>query len=67
MTFKELSELRNLSLKDLTAELALAHHEHYKLRLDIGTNQSNAIHKLRALKKYVARLETVKSAIKSSI
>lgn len=53
-----LEELRKSSLKNLLEELKKVQRENIQLRMQVKTGQSKDIHKLRGIKKYIARLQT---------
>lgn len=54
-----LEEIRKSSLKNLEEELKKAQRENIQLRMQVKTGQSKDIHKLRAIKKHIARLQTI--------
>lgn len=54
-----IQEIRALSDKELTTELAKARRELVRLKLAVRSGQEKATHKVRSYKNYVARLSTV--------
>lgn len=61
-----MEELRKASGKTLAEELAHARREHTKLSIGVKTGQSKAIHELRNLRRYIARLQTVQNNLSPS-
>ena len=61
-----LPELKKLSLPELLQEIAKNQHVLYKMQLDVHTDQSKAVHKLRETRKYIAQLNTFKTAIEKT-
>lgn len=53
-------ELRKSSPKTLQEELAKTRRENIQLHMQVKTGQSKDIHKLREIKKYIARLQTIR-------
>jgi ribosomal protein L29 len=57
MTFEEISAL---DLASLNKELAKSHQELLKMKLHTGDQSSKETHKLKELRKHIARMETAK-------
>lgn len=55
-----LDELKRLNLKELAEELKKAKIDLLKLRLAVASRQSKETSKLKELRKYVARMKTLK-------
>jgi len=63
-TFQEISSLDSSALGK---ELAKARQELLKMRLSTGNQSSKETHKLKELRKHIARMETAKTAESSKI
>lgn len=59
-----LNELKSLNDKELETELKKADLDLLKLRLAVSSRQSKETTKLTALRKYVARIKTLKRIMK---
>ena len=59
-----LQEIRQLSEKALTEEITSAENDLLKIQFDIRNGSSKESHKIRQLKKYVARLKTLQKELK---
>lgn len=59
-----LEELRKLSEKELDSELVKTSQDLLKLRLGISVKQSTETDKIKRLKRYVARIRTLKNFLK---
>lgn len=58
-----LDELKHMKDVELEGELARAHLELYKLSISIASRQSKETSKLKALRKYIALVKTIKRAL----
>lgn len=57
------SEIRNLSAADLNKELSKSQAELVKSKLKTISKESKETHKVKSLRKHVARLQTAKVAL----
>lgn len=61
-----LKELKKLSLKELDQEFANATKDLFKIRFEVNTGSSKAGNKIRDLRKYRAKIKTVKKDVEKS-
>ncbi len=54
-----ITELRQKSLTELETELLASKREHFNLRMQIGSNQLTKTHRVREVKRYIARIKTI--------
>lgn len=59
-----LEELKQMKKTELSSELKRAYIELYKLSLAVTSRQSKETAKLKALRKYIARVKTLKQMMK---
>lgn len=62
-----LQEIRQLQSSELEEEIAKSLHELLQLKMDIINGHSKENHKVKLLKHYIARLETVSSEEKNKL
>lgn len=60
----DLEELKRLSSKELDLELKKTLTDLLRLRMAIATKQSTETSKIRRLRRYIARVRTLKNALK---
>lgn len=60
------SEIHNLSAADLSKELSKSQAELLKAKLKTSSKESKETHKLKSLRKHIARLKTVKALSKAA-
>lgn len=53
------SELQDVSIEDLNSELLQLRKEQFNLRMQLGSGQSTRTHRLRGVRKDIARVKTV--------
>lgn len=56
----ELEELKKLTLRELEEEVQKSHFDLLKLKLAVASRQSKETAKLKSLRKYIARIKTMK-------
>ncbi|MBI4994462.1 50S ribosomal protein L29 [Candidatus Peregrinibacteria bacterium] len=61
----EFDELKQMSLRELEEEFQRARFDLLKLRLAVASRQSKETVKLKALRKYVAQIKTIKRMLKT--
>ena len=59
-------DIRQLSPTEISKEIAKNKHELLKMKLQTGISQSKETHKLRDLRKLIARLQTIKQELSKS-
>lgn len=57
-------ELKHYNPKELENELQKAEFDLYKLKLAVSSRQSNETAKLKLLRRYIARIKTIKRMLK---
>lgn len=59
-------EYRNMSEKDLNAELINLRREQFNLRMQMGSGNTPKIHRFSAVRQDIARIKTVLTEMKSA-
>lgn len=60
----ELEELKHMTTKELEEEMQKSKFDLLKLRMAVASRQSKDTVKLKALRKYIARIKTMKSVMR---
>ncbi len=55
----KVEELRKVTPEELSKELTKAQHELAKIKMQVTDNNASQNHKIRDLKKYIARINTI--------
>ena len=62
----KIADIKQMDLADLSKEIAKQKQELLKMKLQTGTAQSKETHKLKELRKLIARMQTVKKELSKS-
>ncbi len=62
-----ISEIRQMDFSQINNEIEKGKRDLLKLKLQVTSSQSREIHQLKALRKYIAKLQTVKNELSKSI
>lgn len=60
------ADIKQMDIAELTKEIAKLKQELLKMKLQTGTAQSKETHKLKELRKTIARMQTVKNELSKS-
>lgn len=62
-----ISEIRQMDISQINTEIEKGKRDLLKLKLQVASSQSREIHQLKALRKYIAKLQTIKNQLSKSI
>lgn len=60
------AEIRQMDREQLTKEIAKQKQEYHKLKLQTGSAQSKETHKLKEIRRHIARMQTIKDELSKS-